>query len=123
MIAAIVGGALSGLAYLLVRRGLPRDRRGRVVMFALFCAMVGGATFVHDHPSFDYTILEPTWVAVTLFITIPGLAGAAIAATVETVCPPPRARFPGAVANIWRPSPCDQDRVRRKASTAVSRVG
>lgn len=104
-VALSVGGAFVGLAYLVVRRGLQPSRRARIAGFALFCAMFGGASFVHDHPSFDYTILQPAWLAVALFIAIPGLAGAAIAGAVETACPPPRARFTGPVARLWRSRP------------------
>ena len=49
-------------------------RRGRCASAgaALFTGAVGGALLVHDHPSFDYSILQPTWLAVTLFLAVPG---------------------------------------------------
>ena len=78
-------GAVGGLIYLWVRRVLPPLRRARVLGFGLFTGTVGGALFVHDHPSFDYTVLTPTWLAVLLFIALPLLFGLAVAGLVETV--------------------------------------
>ncbi len=50
--------------YLLVRRVLPARRGLRIGGSALITGAVGGALLVHDHPSFDYSILQPTWLAV-----------------------------------------------------------
>lgn len=81
----MVAGALAGLIYLWVRRVLPMSRRGRVAGFGLFTGSVGGALFVHDHPSFDYTVLTPTWSAVLLFVALPLLYGLLVSWLVETL--------------------------------------
>jgi len=82
---AALAGAVGGLVFLWVRRVLPPSRRARVLGFGLFTGTVGGALFVHDHPSFDYTVLTPTWLAVLLFVALPLLFGLAVAALIETV--------------------------------------
>ncbi|GAA1643372.1 hypothetical protein [Georgenia ruanii] len=68
-------GAIAGLVYLWVRRVLPRSRRARSGLFALFTGSIGGAFLVHDHPSFDYSVLRPEWLAVASFVAIPTLFG------------------------------------------------
>ncbi len=80
-----IAGALAGLIYLWVRRVLPPSRGGRVAGFGLFTGSVGGALFVHDHPSFDYTVLTPTWLAVLLFLALPLLYGLLVSWLVETL--------------------------------------
>jgi hypothetical protein len=80
-----IAGALGGLIYLWVRRVLPTHSRGRVAGFGLFTGSVGGAMFVHDHPSFDYTVLRPTWLAVLLFVALPLVYGLLVSALVETL--------------------------------------
>ena len=80
-----VAGALAGLVYLWVRRVLPTSRRGRVAAFGVFTGSVGGALFVHDHPSFDYTVLTPTWLAVLLFVALPTAYGVLVSWLVETL--------------------------------------
>lgn len=76
-------GAVGGLVYLWVRRVLPPSRAARVGLYGLFTGSVGGALFVHDHPSFDYTVLEPAWLSVLLFVALPLLFGVGVAALVE----------------------------------------
>lgn len=78
-------GSLGGLVYLWVRRVLPHSRRGRVVGYACFTGALGGAFFVHDHGSFDYTTLSPAWLSVSSFVALPLLFGAVVAFLVETV--------------------------------------
>jgi hypothetical protein len=78
-------GAVGGLVYLWVRRVLPGTTRGRVLGYGLFTGAVGGALFVHDHPSFDYTVLTPAWLAVALFVALPAAYGLAVAALVEAL--------------------------------------
>ena len=72
-----------------MRRILPTSRLGRVAGFALLTGAVGGALLVHDHPSFDYTVLQPTWLAVLLFVLVPTCWGALTASLVELLAPPP----------------------------------
>jgi hypothetical protein len=94
-------GAILGLGYLLVRRVLPSSPTARIARTALLTAAVGGAVLIHDHPSFDYSILAPTWLAVVLFMAIPGLYGAALAFLVERYAAPDPPRFPGPLSRLW----------------------
>jgi hypothetical protein len=73
-------GAGFGLFYAALRELLPR--RGRVLLYGVFGAAVGGANFVHTD-GVDFTLLEPRWFAVASFVALPGLAAAAIAALIE----------------------------------------
>ena len=59
-------GALGGLIYLCVRRVLPDSLRGRILGYGLFSGAIGGALFVPEHGSFDYTVLAPAWLAVAM---------------------------------------------------------
>ncbi|MFH5823763.1 hypothetical protein [Georgenia sp. AZ-5] len=74
-VTTIALGAIAGLVYLWVRRVLPPSRRARAGLFALFTGNIGGAFLVHDHPSFDYSALQPEWLAVLSFVAIPTLFG------------------------------------------------
>lgn len=94
-------GAVYGMGYLLVRRALPTSRTARIRRAALLTAAIGGALLVHDHPSFDYSILQPAWLAVALFIAIPGLYGAAVAYLVERYAAPDPPRFAGPLSRFW----------------------
>lgn len=94
-------GAILAMGYLLVRRVLPAAPVTRVWRTALLTAAIGGAVLVHDHPSFDYSILGPAWLAVSLFIVIPGLYGAALAFLVERYAATDPPRFPGPVSRLW----------------------
>jgi hypothetical protein len=73
-------GAGFGLLYAALRGLLPR--RGRIVLFGLFGAALGGASVVHTD-GVDFTLLEPRWLAVASFVVLPGVAAAAIAALAE----------------------------------------
>jgi hypothetical protein len=74
-VTTIALGAIAGLVYLWVRRVLPPSGWGRRGLFALFVGSVGGAFLVHDHPSFDYSVLQPEWLAVVSFVAVPSLFG------------------------------------------------
>lgn len=96
-----MSGAILGMGYLLVRRVLPTGRTTRIRRTALLTAAIGGALLVHDHPSFDYSILQPPWLAVALFIAIPALYGAAVAYLVERYAAPDPPRFAGPLSRLW----------------------
>jgi hypothetical protein len=96
-----MAGAILGMGYLAVRRVLPASRRARIARTALLTASVGGAVLIHDHPSFDYSILAPAWLAVVLFMAIPGLYGAVLAFLVERYAEPDPPRFPGPLSRLW----------------------
>jgi hypothetical protein len=66
-----------------VRRVRPHSLRGRVLGYGLFSGAIGGAFFVHEHGSFDYTALAPAWLAVAMFVALPLLFGVTVAALVE----------------------------------------
>lgn len=71
-------GGIGGLLYLCTTRVLPASLRGRVLGFGLLTGTLGGAAFVHGHGSFDFTVLQPAWLAVTLFVALPLLYGLAV---------------------------------------------
>lgn len=79
----ILAGATGGLVYLWVRRVLPGRTRNRMWLFALFTGSIGGGLFVHDYTSFDFSRLEPAWLAVGAFIALPALFGFSLAAVIE----------------------------------------
>ena len=82
-----VVGAFVALGYPLVRLVLPLTLAARIVGFAVLTGLVGGSILVHDDPSFDYTILEPAGLAVTLFICVPAAYGAMAAVLIERYAP------------------------------------
>lgn len=100
-LALAVAGAALAPAYLLARRVLPAAKVQRVAGSALITGAVGGALLVHDHPSFDYSILQPTWLAVLLFVAVPAVYGALLAYLVESLTRPDPPRFPGPVSRLW----------------------
>jgi hypothetical protein len=84
---ATVLGAIGGIVYLWVRRVLPDSSRGRILGFASFTGAIGGALFVHEHGSFDYTNLSPAWLSVSAFVALPLLFGVVVASLVEAASP------------------------------------
>jgi uncharacterized membrane protein len=100
-LALAMAGAVLGLAYLLLRRVLPASRSQRIAGSALLAGAVGGSLLIHDHPSFDYSILQPTWLAVLLFIAVPATYGALLAYLVESFAEPDPPRFAGPVSRLW----------------------
>jgi hypothetical protein len=62
---------------------LPDSLRGRILGYGLFSGAIGGAFFVHEHGSFDYTVLAPAWLAVAMFVALPLLFGLTVPALVE----------------------------------------
>jgi len=83
-----LAGAIGGLVYVWVRRVLPTARGARVLLFGIFAGSIGGALFVHDHPSFDYTVLTPAWLAIALFIALPLVFGLLVSLLVEVIDTP-----------------------------------
>jgi hypothetical protein len=62
-------GALGGLAYLIVRSWIPS--RTRRWWFGALSALIGGAQIIRPG-GIDFTRLEPLWLAVVMFVAIPG---------------------------------------------------
>jgi hypothetical protein len=104
-IALSVTGAIFGLSYLPARRAMPKAKSLRVGGYGLITAAVGAALLVLDHPSCDYTSLQPTWLAVALFILVPTAYGVLRALIVATFAVPPPATFPGPLPRLWRSRP------------------
>jgi len=78
-VTAGLGGA-TGLAYLVLRSGLPR--RGRTLVWGVFVALVVGADILGPG-SFDFSALDPKPFAVASFVILPGVAAFFIALLVE----------------------------------------
>ena len=78
-VTAGLGGA-TGLAYLVLRNGLPRH--GRAAVWGGFLALVGGANNLAPG-SFDFSALDPKPFAVASFVVLPGIAAFLIALLVD----------------------------------------
>ena len=89
-ITAVAGAAL-GAAYVAVRRWLPRHHRP--VVAAVMLGAIGGAAVI-EPGGVDFTLLDPLWLAVVLFIALPAAFGAALAWGVERLIPAASARRP-----------------------------
>jgi hypothetical protein len=74
-------GAFLGAAYVAVRRWLPGS--GRPAITAVVLGAVGGAAVI-EPGGVDFTLLEPLWLAVALFVALPAAFGAVLAWGVET---------------------------------------
>jgi hypothetical protein len=73
-------GAVAGVAYVAARALVPR--RLGVVEWATVGGVIGGAQLV-DADGIDFTLLEPRWLAIVMFVAIPTAAAAAMAVWVE----------------------------------------
>ena len=73
-------GAVGGLIYLGVREWLPP--RVRPLLAGLLSATGGGALIIHPG-GVDFTVLEPQWLAVALFVLLPGAYGVALSRLTE----------------------------------------
>ena len=73
-------GAAGGVVYLLTRPWIPAVWRWPA--FGLLGALFGGAVIVHAD-GIDFRSLQPVPLAVVMFVALPGLGAAAIAALVE----------------------------------------
>lgn len=77
---AAVLGAVGGLLYLAGREWLPRQ--ARPAMSGLLFGTLGGALVI-EPGGIDFTVVEPHWLAVAMFIALPALYGAALGAAIE----------------------------------------
>lgn len=73
-------GAVAGVAYVLLRTGLPRV--ARIPLATALAGVLGGVLFL-DPDGLDLRILEPLGLAVAGFIALPALAGLLTAGLVE----------------------------------------
>ena len=65
-------GSLAAVIYMIVRPALPA--RGRRAIWATLCGAIGGAAIVHSD-GVDFNLLEPTALAIAMFIAIPAAGG------------------------------------------------
>lgn len=68
----VVLGVLGGGIYLVVRDLMIGPRWFQILSISLGPAVVVGAILVHPE-GVDFTFLRPTWLAIALFVAIPGL--------------------------------------------------
>jgi hypothetical protein len=73
-------GVIGGLFYLVVRTWLPA--RWRAPLAGVFGGIVGGALVI-DPGGIDFTLLEPLWLAIALFVALPALYGVVMSLLVE----------------------------------------
>jgi len=73
-------GCLVGLIIVAGRPFFPK--RGMAFAWALAGAIVGGAMFIHED-GVDFTLLEPRWLAVVLFVALPAAGAGTIATLIE----------------------------------------
>lgn len=73
-------GAIYGVAYALLRPGIPAALR--LPLWAGFAALAGGATFVHED-GIDFRLLEPAALSIAIFVALPGVAAALVVLLVE----------------------------------------
>jgi len=71
-------GTVGGTAFGLLRRFLRGQRWVVVSMVALTAAVVGGGAFV-EFEGIDFRLLKPLWLAIGLFVFLPGAWGATVA--------------------------------------------
>jgi hypothetical protein len=75
-------GVIGASTYLLVRTWLIGPRWLRRTTVGVASAVVAGSMLVHDD-GIDFHLLAPNWLAIGLFVLLPGTFGVAIAATVD----------------------------------------
>lgn len=95
MLVGGVLGVIGGAVYAAVRWLQPRDPRLRIAATAA-CAGVGVAALVVHRDGVDFTRLEAA-PAIALFVLVPAVYGALLAAVVETVL----ARHPDGPSHAW----------------------
>jgi hypothetical protein len=87
----VVGGSLGtfgGVVYALARHLTFGPSWWRLTSVALGAGLPVGALIVHPD-GVDFTLLEPLWLAVALFVAIPALYGVLLALVVEERAPTP----------------------------------
>ena len=77
-------GIIGAGVYMLVAPWLIGPVWFRRLTTGLASAVVAGSMLVHDK-GIDFHALQPTWLAIGLFVALPGLFGIAIAAAVDAV--------------------------------------
>lgn len=80
LLVGVALGAAGGLFYFMVRSWLPEA--SRPYFMAILAAFAGGAIVIRPD-GLDFTLLEPRWLAVVMFILLPGLYGFAVSVLQE----------------------------------------
>lgn len=80
LIVTAVLGLIGGLVYLAVRSWLPG--RVRSWLFGALTGIVGG-TLVIRPEGIDFTLLEPLWLAIAMFVVLPAAYGVAVSLLAE----------------------------------------
>ena len=80
VIATSVLGVFGGIFYLAVRSWVPE--RWRAALFGVFGGIVGGAGVIRPG-GIDFTLLDPLPLAITMFITLPGIYGVVVSRLIE----------------------------------------
>jgi hypothetical protein len=73
-------GTIGGLAYLAVRTWLSPSSRS--LWFGALTGVVGGSLVIHPG-GLDFTLLDPLWLAIAMFVALPAAFGVVVAALVE----------------------------------------
>ncbi len=82
-----VVGIIGAAAYQMVAPWLIGPRWFRRLTTGLAAAAVGGSILIHPD-GVDFTLLQPTWLTIGLFIALPGLFGTLIGPVVDAVSRP-----------------------------------
>ncbi len=82
-----VVGVIGAAAYQMVAPWLIGPTWFRRLTTGLAAAAVGGSMLIHAD-GVDFTLLQPTWLAIGLFIVLPGLFGTLIGPAVDVVSRP-----------------------------------
>lgn len=88
LVAGAFLGAFGGIVYAAARHLTFGPRWWRLLSVALGAGLPVGALIVHPD-GVDFTLLEPLWLAVALFVAIPALYGVLLALVVEERAPAP----------------------------------
>ncbi len=82
LVVTVVLGVLGGGIYLVVRNLMIGPRWFQILSISIGPAVVVGAILVHPE-GVDFTFLRPTWLAIALFVAIPGLYAAVLTVACE----------------------------------------
>jgi len=104
-------GAFAGAALGLLRRFLRGDRWIVVPAIALTAAVVGGGLFV-EFEGIDFRLLKPLWLAIGLFVFLPGAWGATVAIATD--------RFTEKGNRTFKLQPLGSDEPANRAASAAA---
>jgi hypothetical protein len=94
VVATTALGGLGGLIYVGMREWFPNG--GRPVLFGLLAATAGGALIIRPG-GIDFSVLEPLWLAVAMFVLIPAAYGVSLSVLTERLV-----RWRGFRFSRWR---------------------